>query len=181
MVEPAAEPDVGVIAFVAALAMDVKALQHRRELVVVGENGAAIPSSQAAWREKLVVVAGATDPSRRFGRLRRTPAPLSGQTGPAAATAAMRPWSAGWRGEIDRITALGEARGCGARSRHAGLRVQGSFLLDVGETGVAPRSATTSAVAAKVKVGQMTASPAPMPLARSTISNASVPLAQLTA
>src|SRR5450432_462322 len=45
-------------------------------------------------------------------------------------------------------------------------------------TGVAPASATTSPVAQNVNDGQITASPGPMPLAISTISNASVPLAQ---
>ena len=47
-------------------------------------------------------------------------------------------------------------------------------------TGVAPVSATASPVAQKVKDGHSTASPGPMPLAISTISSASVPLAQLT-
>jgi hypothetical protein len=49
------------------------------------------------------------------------------------------------------------------------------------KTGVAPTSATTSAVAANVKVGQMTASPGRIAFAISTIIKASVPLAQLTA
>ena len=48
-------------------------------------------------------------------------------------------------------------------------------------TGVAPTSATTSAVAQKVKDGQITASPGPMPLAISASTSASVPLAQVTA
>ncbi len=48
-------------------------------------------------------------------------------------------------------------------------------------TGVAPASATTSAVAQKVKVGQMTASPGPMPQAINTKRNASVPLEQAIA
>ena len=47
-------------------------------------------------------------------------------------------------------------------------------------TGTAPASATASPVAQKVKDGQNTASPRPMPLAISTIISASVPLAQLT-
>src|SRR5438874_2350384 len=46
--------------------------------------------------------------------------------------------------------------------------------------GVAPTSTTTSAVAQKVNEGQITASPGPTSFARSTMSNASVPLAQLT-
>jgi hypothetical protein len=46
-------------------------------------------------------------------------------------------------------------------------------------TGVAPVSATASPVAQKVKDGQNTASPGPTFLAISTISSASVPLAQL--
>ena len=49
------------------------------------------------------------------------------------------------------------------------------------KTGVAPTSATTSAVAQKVNDGQMTASPGPTPLARSASTSASVPLAQVTA
>ena len=47
-------------------------------------------------------------------------------------------------------------------------------------TGVAPVSATASPVAQNVNDGQSTASPGPMPFAISTISSASVPLAQLT-
>src|SRR3979411_1562316 len=47
-------------------------------------------------------------------------------------------------------------------------------------TGVAPVSATASPVAQKVNDGQSTASPGPTPLAISTISSASVPLAQVT-
>ena len=47
-------------------------------------------------------------------------------------------------------------------------------------TGVAPVSATASPVAQNVNDGQSTASPGPTPLAISTISSASVPLAQLT-
>ena len=47
-------------------------------------------------------------------------------------------------------------------------------------TGVAPVSATASPVAQNVNDGQSTASPRPTPLAISTISSASVPLAQLT-
>ena len=49
------------------------------------------------------------------------------------------------------------------------------------KTGVAPTSAATSAVAQKVKEGQNTASPGPMPLAISASISASVPLAQVTA
>ena len=41
-VEPAVEADAGAIVFVAALAVDAQAAQHRRKLVVVGENGAAV-------------------------------------------------------------------------------------------------------------------------------------------
>ena len=48
-------------------------------------------------------------------------------------------------------------------------------------TGVAPISTATSAVAQNVKDGHSTASPGPMPFARSTSSSASVPLAQVTA
>ena len=47
-------------------------------------------------------------------------------------------------------------------------------------TGVAPHSATASPVAQNVKDGHSTASPGPRPFAIKTISNASVPLAQLT-
>src|SRR5712664_314553 len=47
-------------------------------------------------------------------------------------------------------------------------------------TGVAPVRATASPVAQNVNDGQNTASPRPTPLAISTISSASVPLAQLT-
>ena len=46
---------------------------------------------------------------------------------------------------------------------------------------MAPASATTSAVAAKVNAGTKTASPGPMSHARRTSSSASVPLAQATA
>ena len=46
-------------------------------------------------------------------------------------------------------------------------------------TGVAPHRAGTSAVAQKVKAGQMTASPGPMPQAISTSRSASVPLEQV--
>ena len=49
------------------------------------------------------------------------------------------------------------------------------------KTGVAPTSATTSAVAVKVKAGQITASPGPTPLAMRTSSKASVPLEQVMA
>ena len=48
--------------------------------------------------------------------------------------------------------------------------------VDSAKTGVAPNSATTSAVAQKVKDGQITASPGPIPLAISTSCSASVPL-----
>ena len=48
-------------------------------------------------------------------------------------------------------------------------------------TGVAPQSATTSAVAQKVKAGQITASPGPIPQAISTSRSASVPLEQAIA
>src|ERR1700733_5433850 len=47
-------------------------------------------------------------------------------------------------------------------------------------TGVAPTSATASPVAQKVKDGHSTASPRPTPLAISTMTSASVPLAQVT-
>ena len=47
-------------------------------------------------------------------------------------------------------------------------------------TGVAPSSAATSAVAQNVNDGQITASPGPIPFARSTSISASVPLAQAT-
>ncbi len=47
-------------------------------------------------------------------------------------------------------------------------------------TGVAPSSTTISAVAQKVKDGQITASPGPMLFAISTRASASVPLAQVT-
>src|SRR5258708_11853298 len=47
-------------------------------------------------------------------------------------------------------------------------------------TGVAPVSATASPVAQNVNDGHSTASPRPTPLAISTISSASVPLAQVT-
>ena len=49
------------------------------------------------------------------------------------------------------------------------------------KTGVAPTSATTPAVAGKVKPGTKTASPGPIPSAISAIWRASVPLAQVTA
>src|ERR1700674_747552 len=48
------------------------------------------------------------------------------------------------------------------------------------KTGVAPVSATASPVALNVNDGQNTASPRPTPFAISTISSASVPLAQVT-
>src|SRR5467141_1428790 len=48
------------------------------------------------------------------------------------------------------------------------------------KTGVAPASATASPVAQNVNDGQNTASPRPTPFAISTISSASVPLAQVT-
>ena len=48
------------------------------------------------------------------------------------------------------------------------------------KTGVAPVSATASPVAQNVNDGQNTASPRPTPFAISTISSASVPLAQVT-
>src|SRR4030095_5200706 len=47
------------------------------------------------------------------------------------------------------------------------------------KTGVAPTNAATSAVAQNVNDGQSTASPGPTPNARSTSTNASVPLAQV--
>ncbi len=49
------------------------------------------------------------------------------------------------------------------------------------KTGVAPTSATASAVAVKVKSGTMTALPGPMPLAIRASWMASVPLPQLIA
>ena len=48
------------------------------------------------------------------------------------------------------------------------------------KTGVAPTSATASPVAQKVNDGHSTASPGPTLFAISTITSASVPLAQLT-
>ena len=45
------------------------------------------------------------------------------------------------------------------------------------KTGVAPRRAIDSAVAKKVNAGQMTSSPGPIPIASSTRTSASVPLA----
>ena len=48
-------------------------------------------------------------------------------------------------------------------------------------TGEAPTRGITSPVAAKVKLGQNTASPGPIPQAISGSSRASVPLAQLRA
>src|SRR5690349_22354032 len=67
-----------------------------------------------------------------------------------------------------------------ARSRLPGsmLKVASSTSAN---TGVAPSSATTSAVAQNVKDGHNTASPGPIPFAISTSTSASVPLAQLTA
>src|SRR5512138_3573373 len=47
-------------------------------------------------------------------------------------------------------------------------------------SGVAPVRATGEAVAQNVNDGQKTASPGPAPIAISTITSASVPLAQLT-
>src|SRR5689334_2856116 len=57
------------------------------------------------------------------------------------------------------------------------LKVTGSTSTN---TGVAPTSTGTSAVAQKVKDGQITASPGQMPIALSSSTSASVPLAQLT-
>ena len=62
-----------------------------------------------------------------------------------------------------------------ARSMLAAFRLNVAASI-VGKTGVAPNSATTSAVAQKVKDGQITASPRPIPLAISTSCIASVPL-----
>jgi hypothetical protein len=62
-----------------------------------------------------------------------------------------------------------------ARAQLAGSRLNVSAVTSA-MTGVAPQSATTSAVAQKVKAGQITASPGPMPHAMSTRRSASVPL-----
>ena len=64
-----------------------------------------------------------------------------------------------------------------ARSRLSGARLK-LVSSTSANTGVAPSSATTSAVAMKVKSGQITASPGPIAFAISTSSSASVPLAQ---
>ena len=64
-----------------------------------------------------------------------------------------------------------------ASSRLAGSRLKLSSTTSA-KTGVAPNHATTSAVAAKVKLGQTTASPGRMPFAISTMASASVPFAQ---
>ena len=61
-----------------------------------------------------------------------------------------------------------------ATSSGSRLSVSGSISA---KTGVAPRRATASAVAKKVNAGQMTSSPAPMPIASITSTSASVPLA----
>ena len=61
-----------------------------------------------------------------------------------------------------------------ATSSGSRLSVSGSISA---KTGVAPRRAIASAVAKNVNAGQMTSSPAPMPIASITSTSASVPLA----
>src|SRR5499427_1370805 len=102
----------------------------------------------------------------------------------AAAIAATASWSAGRPNRSTGMTALGlsprRLAWAIARSRLVGsmLNVASSTSAN---TGVAPSSAATSAVAQNVKDGQITASPGPIPRAISTSTSASVPLAQLTA
>src|SRR6266511_1756445 len=69
--------------------------------------------------------------------------------------------------------------GAHARCKLAGSRLKLPSSTSA-KTGVAPTSTTTSAVAVKVKLGQMTASPGPIPRAINTMTIASVPLAQVT-
>src|SRR5207244_1042421 len=81
------------------------------------------------------------------------------------------------------MTALGRSPASRAAA-HARCRLAGSrlklFSSTSANTGVAPTSAMTSAVAVKVKLGQITASPGPIPCAISTKISASVPLAHVT-
>src|SRR5215831_823273 len=107
-----------------------------------------------------------------------------GEDRSAVAIAATASWSAGRPNRSTGMTALGLSprRLAWAIAR---LRLAGSMLnvasSTSANTGVAPSSATTSAVAQNVKEGQITASPGPMPFAISTSTSASVPLAQLMA
>ena len=70
-------------------------------------------------------------------------------------------------------------RGVIFRSTSAGSRLSVTGSMSA-KTGVAPMRAIDSAVAKKVKAGQMTSSPRPIPSASSTITSASVPFATPT-
>ena len=95
-----------------------------------------------------------------------------------------RRWSAALPEQVDRHHRLRLAGRACARSRCRASANSRSMLKVASststKTGVAPVSATASPVAQNVNDGQNTASPRPMPFAISTISSASVPLAQVT-
>ena len=102
----------------------------------------------------------------------------------ASAIARMAAWSAGNPNRSTGMIAFG-FRPAALAALMAPAIVFG-FMLKVSaststKTGVAPTSTATSAVAQKVKDGQITASPGPMPRARNGSTSASVPLAQVTA